>query len=202
MKAAGTRALAETPTRFHVEFVPNGRYLVVPKYSSESRRFIPMAFRDKETLCSDLVHVIQGGTPYHFAVLTSTLHMSWVRAVCGRLKSDFRYSSGIVYNNFPWPTPTDAQRAKIEATAQGILDARAAHPGATLADLYDPLAMPPNLVAAHAANDRAVDAAYGQPRGFTTEAARLAFLFERYQALAAPLDVAPAPRRRRARRAR
>ncbi len=124
--------------------------------------------------------------------------MSRIRNVAGRLESRFRYSSKIVYNNFPWPDPTPAQRQKIEATAQAILDARAAHPGATLADLYDPLAMPPNLVAAHQANDRAVDAAYGQPRGFPTEAARLAFLFDRYQALAAPLDIAvPTPRRRR-----
>jgi hypothetical protein len=136
----------------------------------------------------------------HLGILSSTMHMAWVRCVAGRLKSDYSYAPS-VYNNFPWPTPTDAQRARIEATAQGILDARAAHPGATLADLYDPLTMPPNLVAAHAANDRAVDAAYGQPRGFATEAARLAFLFERYQALAAPLDVAPPRPRRRARRA-
>jgi hypothetical protein len=157
-----------------------------------------MGFCDDRTLCSNLVKLLPSATNLHFGVLTSAMHMAWVRGVCGRLKSDFRYSSGIVYNNFPWPTPTEAQRQKIEATAQAILDARAAHPGATLADLYDPLAMPPNLVAAHQANDRAVDAAYGV-RGFPTEAARLAFLFDRYQTLAAPLDAAPTPRRRRAR---
>ena len=141
-----------------------------------------------------LVHV------HHSVHAASSMHMAWVRAVCGRLKSDFRYSSGIVYNNFPWPTPAEAQRAAIERSAQGILDARAEHSGASLADLYDPLTMPPNLVAAHAANDRAVDAAYGQPRGFPTEAARLAFLFDLYQNLVAPLDATPTRRRPKSRR--
>lgn len=197
-KDAGTAALAATPTRMHVENVPSGRYLVVPEVSSETRNYVPMGFCDDRTLCSNLVKLLPSATNFHFGVLSSTMHMAWVRGVGGRLESRFRYSSGIVYNNFPWPTPTEAQRQKIEATAQAILDARAAHPGATLADLYDPLAMPPNLVAAHQANDRAVDAAYGV-RGFPTEAARLAFLFDRYQALAAPLDATPAPRRRRAR---
>ncbi len=194
-KDAGTAALAATPTKMHVENVPNRRYLVIPKVSSETRLYIPMGWIASDTLSSDLLFVSGESEIFHFGVLTSLMHMSWVRGVCGRLKSDFRYSSGIVYNNFPWPDPTPSQRAKIELTAQGVLDARAAHPGATLADLYDPVAMPPDLVAAHAANDRAVDAAYGV-RGFATEAARLAFLFERYQALAAPLDAAPASRRR------
>lgn len=151
-----------------------------------------------EVLCGDANLLARDATFYDFGVLTSIAHMAWTRGVCGRIKSDFRYSAGIVYNNFPWPNPARLQRAAIEATARGILDARAAHPGATLADLYDPLAMPPNLVKAHAANDRAVDAAYAEPRGFATEALRLAFLFARYQALAAPLDAAP-PRRRRQR---
>jgi len=192
---AEVRQAALTPTVFTQDRQPSRRYLALPEVSSEARRVIPMRFLPPSIIASNKLQIVVSANLVHLGVLSSTMHMAWVRCVAGRLKSDYSYAPS-VYNNFPWPTPTDAQRAKIEATAQGILDARAAHPGATLADLYDPLAMPPNLVAAHAANDRAVDAAYGQPRGFTTEAARLAFLFERYQALAAPLDVAPAPRRR------
>jgi hypothetical protein len=131
------------------------------------------------------------------------MHMAWVRAVCGRLESRYSYAPAI-YNNFPWPTPTDAQRQTIETAAQAVLDARAAHPGATLADLYDPLAMPQNLRRAHEALDRAVDAAYAVPRGgFPTEAARLAFLFTLYQARTAPLDAggSAAPKRKPATRA-
>lgn len=149
---------------------------------------------------SNKLRMITQSTAYTLGVMTSEMHMAWTRLVAGRLESRFQYSGHIVYNNFPWPTPTEAQRAAIERSAQGILDARAAHPGASLADLYDPLTMPPNLVAAHATNDRAVDAAYGQPRGFPTEAARLAFLFDLYQSLVAPLDATPTRRRPRARR--
>lgn len=201
VKDAATKALAATPRRLHVENAPTREYLVIPEVSSETRDYIPMAFQNPSVLSSNLVKIVADAGPYHFGILTSKMHMEWVRGVCGRLKSDFRYSSGIVYNNFPWPDPTPTQRAAIERTAQAILDARANHPGATLADLYDPVAMPPDLAAAHRANDRAVDAAYGQARGFTTEAARLAFLFARYQGQAAPLDAAPA-RRPAARRRR
>jgi hypothetical protein len=158
-----------------------------------------MQFLDSDVIASNKLLVIVGATNFHFAILNSTMHMAWMRVVAGRLKSDYSYAPA-VYNNFPWPTPTEAQRAAIERSAQGILDARAAHPGASLADLYDPLTMPPNLVAAHAANDRAVDAAYGQPRRFPTEAARLAFLFDLYQNLVAPLDVTPTRRRPKSRR--
>ena len=199
-KDAATAELGKTPTRLHVENVPLRRYLAIPEVSSESREYIPIGYVEPEVLSSNLMKVMADGSIYHLAIMTSSMHMAWVRAVCGRLKSDFRYSSGIVYNNFPWPTPTEAQRVAIERSAQGILDARAEHSGASLADLYDPLTMPPNLVAAHAANDRAVDAAYGQPRGFPTEAARLAFLFDLYQNLVAPLDATPTRRRPRARR--
>ena len=185
-KSAPTRKLADTPTRFHVENMPAGNYLIVPKVSSERRAFIPIGFMGPETLCSDLVFIISNATPYHFGTLSSTMHNAWMRAVCGRLKSDYRYSAGIVYNNFPWPEPTDEQRSAIEAAAQGVLDARSKYPTATLADLYDPLAMPPDLVKAHKALDRAVDAAYGK-RGFSSDAERVAFLFERYQQLIAPL---------------
>ena len=195
-----TQAIARTPTRFHTENFPTHSYLALPQVSSEFRRYVPMAMIPPDIMASDKLRMITHATGYTLGVLTSEMHMAWTRRVSGRLKSDIQYSGHIVYNNFPWPTPTEAQRAAIERSAQGILDARAAHSGASLADLYDPLTMPPNLVAAHAANDRAVDAAYGQPRGFPTEAARLAFLFDLYQNLVAPLDATPTRRRPRARR--
>ena len=124
------------------------------------------------------------------------MHNAWMRTVCGRLKSDYRYSAGIVYNNFPWPEPTDKQRAAIEAAAQAVLDTRAQFPTSTLADLYDPRAMPPELTKAHAALDRAVDAAYGK-RSFATEAERVAFLFDRYQQLTSLLPIAPTKKARK-----
>jgi len=123
--SAPTRKIAETPTRFHVENMPCGNFLVVPKVSSERRAFIPIGFMTPETFCSDLVFIIPNATLYHFGILSSTMHNAWMRAVCGRLKSDYRYSAGIVYNNFPWPEPTDKQQAAIEAAAQAVLDARA-----------------------------------------------------------------------------
>jgi hypothetical protein len=193
------RRFADYPTLFVQDRQPTERYLGIVEVSSENRKFVPMQFLDSDVIASNKLLVIVGATNFHFAILNSTMHMAWMRVVAGRLKSDYSYAPA-VYNNFPWPTPTEAQRAAIERSAQGILDARAAHPDASLADLYDPLTMPPNLVAAHAANDRAVDAAYGQPRGFPTEAARLAFLFDLYQSLVAPLDATPTRRRPRARR--
>ena len=126
--------------------------------------------------------MIPDATLYHFGILTSTMHNAWMRTVCGRLKSDYRYSIGIVYNNFPWPEPTDTLRKTIETAAQAVLDARAQFPDSTLADLHDPLSMPPELVRTHQALDRAVDAAYGK-KNFASEAERVAFLFERYQAI-------------------
>jgi hypothetical protein len=158
---------------------------------------MPFGWAEPTTLCGDANLLMRDATPYHFGVLSSCMHVVWVRGVCGRLKSDFRYSAGIVYNNFPWPDPTPAQRLTIEAAAQTVLAARAAHPDASLADLYDPVAMPSNLVAAHKALDRVVDAVYGHRNGFTTEAQRLAFLFARYQGLVAPLDATPTRARRR-----
>ena len=185
-KSAPTRKLAATPTRFHVENMPTGNYLVIPEVSSERRLFIPIGFMGPETLCSNLVKIFPDATFYHIGILSSTMHNAWMRAVCGRLKSDYRYSGGIVYNNFPWPEPTDKQRAAIETAAQGVLDTRAKFPTATLADLYDPLTMPPELVKAHQTLDRSVDAAYGKS-AFNSEAERVAFLFERYQGLVVPL---------------
>lgn len=197
-KSPPTRKLAETPTRFHVENMPEGSCVVVAKVSSERRRFVPMGFEQPSTLCSDLLFMLPNASLFHFGVLTSTIHNAWMRSVCGRLESRYRYSAAIVYNNFPWPTPTDKQRTAIEAAAQAVLDARAAHPGASLADLYDPLTMPPDLVKAHQKLDAAVDASYGY-KGGATDAARVAFLFGLYQQLTSLLP-ADGGKPRRARR--
>ena len=177
-----TQALSATPYLFGEDRQPPGAYLAVPKTSSERREFLPVGFLDGSIIASTELFTIPDATLYHFAVLNSTMHNAWMRAVCGRLKSDYRYSASIVYNNFPWPEPTEAQREAIEAVGQAILDARAQHPGATLADLYDPLTMPAELRKAHAGNDRAVDAAYGY-KGDKLDAARVAYLFEQYQRL-------------------
>ena len=197
-KSPPTRKLAETPTRFHVENMPEGSCVVVAKVSSERRRFVPMGFEQPSTLCSDLLFMLPNASLFHFGVLTSTIHNAWMRSVCGRLESRYRHSAAIVYNNFPWPTPTDKQRTAIEAAAQAVLDARAAHPGASLADLYDPLTMPPDLVKAHQKLDAAVDASYGY-KGGATDAARVAFLFGLYQQLTSLLP-ADGGKPRRARR--
>ena len=181
--SAGTVKLADTPTRFHVENMPKGNYIVVPEVSSERRKYIPMGFLDPYVLSSNLVKVIPNAEIYHFGVLTSNVHMAWVRAVCGRLKSDYRYSKDIVYNNFPWCNPTDEQKKKIEETAQAILDARALYPDCSLADLYDEVAMPPELRKAHQANDKAVMQAYGFWGKLNTESACVAELMKMYQKL-------------------
>lgn len=178
----GRQKLAETPTLFRETNNPE-RFIVVPAVSSERRRYIPIGFLNSDTIATNLVTIIPDATLFHFGVLTSNVHMAWVRAVCGRLKSDYRYSKDIVYNNFPWPTPTDAQKAKIEQTAQAILDARALYPDCSLADLYDEVTMPPELRKAHQQNDRAVMEAYGMPVGQTTEASCVAELMRRYQEL-------------------
>ncbi len=166
--SAGTVKLADRPTRFHVENMPKGTYIILPKVSSENRRYIPMGFLSPDNLSSDLVFIIPDATLYHFGVLTSNVHMAWMRAVCGRLEMRYRYSKDVVYNNFPWPVPAEEQRARIGQTAKAILDARALYPDSSLADLYDELSMPPELRTAHQNNDRAVMAAYGFPiKGFT-----------------------------------
>lgn len=178
----GTRKLADKPTRFHVENMPKGHFIIMPKVSSERRRYIPCGFMDDSVLCSDLVFLIPQATLYHFGVLTSNVHMAWMRTVAGRLKSDYRYSKDIVYNNFPWCAPTDEQKAAIAQTAQGILDARARYPESSLADLYDDVTMPPDLREAHRANDRAVMRAYGFSTKLT-ESACVAALMKRYEQL-------------------
>ncbi len=182
--SAGTRKLADNPTHFHVENMPNTTYILIPRHSSENRRYIPMGFLSPDILTSDAVQIIPDATLYHFGILESNVHMAWMRAVCGRIKSDYRYSKDVVYNNFPWPTPTDEQRAKIEQTAQQILDARAIYPDSSLADLYDELTMPVELRRAHQQNDRAVMEAYGFPiKNDFTESRCVAELFKMYQEL-------------------
>ena len=178
---AGRQKLAFTPHLFRETNNPD-TFIVVPKVSSERRRYVPIGFLDKDTISTDLNFIIPNASLFHFGVLTSNVHMAWMRVVCGRLKSDYRYSKDIVYNNFPWPTPTDEQKARIEQTAQAILDARAKYPDCSLADLYDEVTMPPELRKAHQENDRAVMAAYGFDIKMS-EPACVAKLFEMYQEL-------------------
>lgn len=162
-------------------------YVVVPRVSSENRKFIPMGFFDKNSIISDTCMGIPNCNRYHFGVLMSTMHMCWVKHICGRLKSDYRYSKDIVYNNFPWPeNPSEKQVKAIEAAAQKVLDVRAEFPNSSLADLYDPLTMPPALVKAHQELDKAVDQAY-RPQPFTTEANRMEYLFGLYEKYTANL---------------
>lgn len=179
--AAPTREKAKTPHLFFFISQPNSNYLLVPSTSSENRRYIPIGFMPPEVIASNAATIVPNATLYHFGVITSNVHMSWMRTVAGRLKSDYRYSNSVVYNNFPWPSPTPAQRAAIEATAQGILDARALYPDSSLADLYDPLTMPPELRKAHQQNDKAVMTSYGMPIRDTDEAACVAWLMRLYQ---------------------
>ena len=157
----GTRKLADTPTLFGEIRQTDDNYLLIPRHSSEKRSYIPIGYFDKNFICGDANFMIPNASLYHFGVLESRVHMAWVRAVCGRIKSDYRYSKDIVYNNFPWPKPTEAQRLRIEQTAQGLLDVRALFPDKKLSVLYDELAMPVELRKAHKDNDRAVMQAYG-----------------------------------------
>ena len=181
---AATRQKAETPTLFDEIREPMSNYVALPKVSSENRRYIPMDYLSPEIIPGDKLFCMQGASLYHFGVLTSNIHMAWMRATCGRLKSDYSYSNTIVYNNFPWPNPTEAQKAKIEQTAQGILDARAKFPDCSLADLYDEAAMSPELRRAHQENDRAVMQAYGFPVKSTfQESECVAELFRMYQGM-------------------
>ena len=181
MKDAGAIKLASTPTTFRDTLNPE-HYVVVPIVSSENRRYVPMGFLDGETIPTNQVQIIPDAELYHFGVLTSNVHMAWMRAVCGRLKSDYRYTGKIVYNNFPWPTPTEEQKADIEKTAQAILDARALYPDCSLADLYDELTMPVELRKAHQENDKAVMRAYGFSIKMT-ESECVAELMKMYQKL-------------------
>ena len=217
-KDAGTRKLADSPMLFRDTNNPD-YYIALPMVSSERRRYIPMAYLDGETIPTNQVQTIPNATLYHFGVLTSNVHMAWTRAVCGRLKSDYRYSKDIVYNNFPWPvtngagvrdrsqskrfTPSGVQlpsaltvstsvchlvneneKKSVEVLAKAVLDARAKYPDSSLADLYDPLAMPPDLLKAHRALDSAVMKLYGFPvKKDFTEADCVAALMEMYKML-------------------
>jgi hypothetical protein len=189
-KRATTQQIASTPYLFGEIRQPSGDYLLVPSVSSERRKYIPIGFISPTIIASNLVLTISNAGLFHFSVLNSTMHNAWMRAVCGRLESRYRYSASIVYNNYPWPqNVTDKQRAIIESAGQAVLDARALHPGSSLADLYDPLTMPPELLKAHQEVDRVVDAAYGY-RGDKADAPRVSFLFGLYQQLTSLLPQA------------
>lgn len=175
------------PTRFNVEVIPDAPFLAIPKVSSERRAYVPIGWLEPPVIPSDLVFVLNHADLWDFALITSRMHMAWLRFIGGRLKSDYRYSIGMVYNPFPWPAAPDTKtREKIRALAQGVLDARAAHQGATLADLYDPDTMPPDLRKAHRALDEAVDKLYrAQP--FASDRERVEHLFALYEKLTAPM---------------
>jgi hypothetical protein len=198
-----TNKLATTPTLFGEDRQPAETYLLIPGVSSIQRAFVPMAFMPAATIANNLVYVLESAEAWHLGILTSSMHMAWVRNVCGRLKSDYRYSAKLVYNNYPWPTAaTPAQRAAVESAAQAVLAARAPHLPpqglSTLADLYDPLSMPAELARAHAALDRAVEKCY-RPAPFRSDRERVEHLFRLYEQLTAPL--LPATPRTRTRRA-
>ncbi|MDO4563899.1 MAG: methylase [Clostridia bacterium] len=180
-KRVSTLKLADTPTRFQTENMPTGSYIVIPEVSSEKREYIPMGYMSASELCSNKLRLMPKATLFHLGVLTSNVHMAWVRIVCGRLEMRYDYSIKIVYNNFPWPNATDEQKTKIEQNAQAILDARALYPDCSLADLYGELTMPLELRKAHQANDRAVMQAYGFDVKTMTESSCVAELMKMYQ---------------------
>jgi hypothetical protein len=183
--AKTTQGYAKVPHLFAQITQPDSAdCLLVPRVSSERRRYAPIGFIKAGVVASDAVQIIPNATLYHFGVLTSNVHMAWMRVVCGRLKSDYRYSKEQVYNTFPWPNPTETQKAKIEQTAQAILDARSKFPNTSMADLYDEVTMPVELRKAHQENDRAVMQVYGFPVKSTfTESQCVAELFKLYQEL-------------------
>ena len=187
-KKEATRKQADTPTLFTEDRQPDTNYIAIPEVSSENRKYIPIGFLTSDIICSNKLQLIPDASIYHFGVLTSNVHMAWMRAVAGRLEMRYDYSGTIVYNNFPWPTPTTEQKAKIEKTAQMILDARALYPDSSLADLYDELTMPPELRKAHQANDRAVMEAYGFWGKLNTESECVAELMKMYQKLTKEAD--------------
>ena len=194
--APSTRKFAATPTLFRDRNRPD-TFIVVPRVSSENRKYIPMGFFDKNSIVSYTCMCIPNGNTFHFGVLMSAMHMAWVKYICGRLKSDYRYSKDIVYNNFPWPeNPTEKQITAIEEAAQKVLDTRSEFPNSSLADLYDPLTMPPALVKAHTELDKAVDLAY-RPQPFTSEANRMEFLFGLYEKYTADLFTKAKPKKRK-----
>jgi hypothetical protein len=187
-----TKALAATPTLFGEDRQPTGKYLLIPLHSSENRSFLPIGFFDRDVICGNANSLVPSATTYHFGLLSSTMHNAWTRAVCGRIKSDYRYSNTIVYNNYPWPSPSAAQLAAIETAGQAVLDARALHTGKSLAWLYNPETLPKNLQNAHDQVDDAVDEAYGYDKG-NDDTSRVAYLFELYEKLTLAPLLAPSP---------
>ena len=181
-KSEGTRKIADTPTHFHVENMPSTNYIAIPETSSENRKYIPIGFLEPNVLCSNAMRLIPHATLYHFGILTSRMHMAWMRATAGRLKSDYRYSKDVVYNNFPFPNASEAQKEAIAQKAGAVLEAREKYPHSSLADLYDPLTMPKELAKAHKELDLAVDKLY-RKTPFKDDTERVAFLFELYKQL-------------------
>jgi hypothetical protein len=182
-----TRELANSPSQFAFVSQSEREYIIIPSVSSERRKYIPIGFMPSTVIASNLCLIIPNAKLYHFGVITSEMHMAWVKKICGRLKSDYRYSNSIVYNNYPWPeNPTEKQKKSIEVAAQKVLDTREQFPNSSLADLYDPLTMPPALQKAHNELDKAVDLAY-RPQPFTSDASRMEFLFGLYEKYTADL---------------
>jgi hypothetical protein len=195
--SAPTRKLADTPTRLHVENIPKSNYLVIPEVSSERRKYIPIGYEEPETFASNKLRLLLKASHYFFGVLTSEMHMTWMRYVSGRLKNDYSYSIHIVYNNYPFPlNPTETQKKKVEEAAQLVLDTRTKYPNSSLADLYDPITMPPDLVKAHQALDKAVDLCY-RAQAFGTELSRIEFLFGLYEQYTAPMFGGEAKKKKR-----
>jgi hypothetical protein len=194
-KAASTRAYADCPTRFRQITPAKGRYILVPGHTSETRKYIPFAYFGPEVIASNACFLIPGAKPFHFGIISSAMHMAWVRQFCGRLESRYRYSKDIVYNNYPWPDASEKQKSAVEQAAKGVLEVRAEFPGETLANLYHPLAMPKALRDAHKNLDRAVDRCY-RAAPFDSERQRVEYLFDLYQRLIAPLTT-PAKRPRK-----
>jgi hypothetical protein len=180
-KRAQTKKAASFPSLFAEERQPVSDYLGIPKVSSETREYIPIGFLKKDDICGDKVFNVPGASLYHFGMLTSLMHNTWMRYTCGRMKSDYSYSNTIVYNNYPWPeAPSDKQKHAVEFAAEAVLDARTQFPESSLADLYDPNTMPPVLVKAHHQLDKAVDLCY-RPQPFPSEPKRIEYLFELYE---------------------
>nr|WP_197940706.1 type IIL restriction-modification enzyme MmeI [Sphingomonas sp. HMP6] len=186
---ARTKWWADYPTLFTEDRQPTSQYLLVPKVSSQRRQYVPMGIVDEKTIVSGSAQFVQDADNFTFGLMTSSMHMTWMKAVGGRTKSDYQYTNTLVYNTFPWPDATPAQRTKIEALAQAVLDARLAHPTASLADLYDPDTMPGDLRKAHHALDLAVDRLY-RATPFASDRDRVEHLFGRYEALVNPLATA------------
>jgi len=187
-KSEGTRKIADTPTHFHVENMPSTNYIAIPETSSENRKYIPIGFLEPNVLCSNAMRLIPHATLYHFGILTSRMHMAWMRATAGRLELRYRYSKDVVYNNFPFPNASKAQEEAITQKAQEVLEAREKYPTSSLADLYDPLAMPKELAKAHKELDLAVDKLY-RKTAFKDDTERIAFLFEMYKEITSNLSI-------------